>query len=171
MRQRRSHIVLTAYFWLVVAYLLLPVLIIVPLSFGRQEFLRFPPTQFGLRWYVEYFSSAAWLEATFRSLRIALFSSLLSTFLGFLGSIALERGQIPWRGVMAGLFALPAIVPQIVFALAHCAGASNNDSPYTVLAVMNADMVRADHRRHRTTERVTEGATPAVVPGGAAAGQ
>jgi len=115
---QRPSLFLTAYFWIVIAYLLMPVLIIVPLSFGRQEFMHFPPRSFGLRWYFEYFSSTPWLEATFRSLRIALSSCLLSTFLGCLGSIALERGRMPWRGFLAGVFASPAIVPQIVFALA-----------------------------------------------------
>jgi hypothetical protein len=43
--------------------------------------------------------------------------------------------------------------------------------PHTVLAVMNANMVRADRRRGRTANRVTESVTSAVVPGGAAAGQ
>ena len=34
---------LTLYFWIVVAYLLLPILIIVPTSFSAQDFLQFPP--------------------------------------------------------------------------------------------------------------------------------
>jgi hypothetical protein len=40
-----------------------------------------------------------------------------------------------------------------------------------MLAAMNANMVRADRRRGRTVNRVTKSVTPAVVPGGAAAGQ
>jgi hypothetical protein len=52
-----------------------------------------------------------------------------------------------------------------------CLGRREFHCPYTVLAVMNTDMVRPDHRRGRAVNRVTESVTPAVVPGGAAAGQ
>ena len=109
---------LTAYFWIVVAYLLMPILIVVPISFGRQEFMQFPPHSYGLRWYIAYFSSPPWLDATFRSLRIALSSSILCTVVGCLSSVALERGRVRWGGALSFLFASPAIVPQIVFALA-----------------------------------------------------
>jgi putative spermidine/putrescine transport system permease protein len=108
---------LTFYFWIVVAYLLLPILIIVPTSFSAQDFLQFPPTRLGLRWYAEYLSSAAWLEATFRSLRVACLATLLATLCGSLVAVALERGRLPERGLLSMLFAAPAIVPQIILAL------------------------------------------------------
>jgi hypothetical protein len=109
----------------------------VPLSFGRQEFLRFPPTQYGLRWYVEYFSRAAWLEAAFLSLRIALFS-----FAAFdvLGTSRLDRAPDRFRAN----------------SLCRCA---QQRWPHSVLALLIADMVRSDHRHGRTVNRVTESVT------------
>ena len=44
-----------AYFVLVLAYLLFPLLIVVPLSFGEDSFMRFPPKALTLRWYQAYF--------------------------------------------------------------------------------------------------------------------
>jgi putative spermidine/putrescine transport system permease protein len=108
---------LTVYFWIVIVYLLLPILIIVPTSFSAQDFLRFPPGRLGLRWYVEYFSSEPWLAATLRSVRIALAAAILATLCGSLAAIALERGRPPARALLSAMFAAPAIVPHIILAL------------------------------------------------------
>jgi putative spermidine/putrescine transport system permease protein len=113
----RGGRLLAIYFWVIVAYLLLPILIIVPTSFSAQDFLRFPPARLGWRWYAEYLSSSAWLEATFRSLRVASAATVIATLCGSLAAVALERGRLPVRGIIAAFFAAPAIVPQIVLAL------------------------------------------------------
>src|SRR3977135_3549459 len=49
---------------LVLLYLILPVLIIVPMSFSSTRFLTFPPPALSLRWYEEYIGNAAWMQAT-----------------------------------------------------------------------------------------------------------
>jgi ABC-type spermidine/putrescine transport system permease subunit II len=50
----------TAYA-LVTAFLLLPVLIMIPASFGNSESLEFPPHQLSLRWYREVLGDRNWL--------------------------------------------------------------------------------------------------------------
>src|SRR5713101_1620630 len=47
---------------LVLLYLILPVLIIVPMSFSSTRFLTFPPPSLSLRWYQEYIGNAAWMQ-------------------------------------------------------------------------------------------------------------
>lgn len=41
------------YVWcvLVLLFLMIPILIIVPMSFGGSDILEFPPSSFSLRWY------------------------------------------------------------------------------------------------------------------------
>lgn len=108
---------LRVYFWIVIVYLLLPVLIIVPTSFSAQDFLRFPPSNLGLRWYVDYFTSDAWIDATLRSVRVAFVAAIIATLCGSLAAVALERGRPPARPVLTAIFAAPAIVPNIILAL------------------------------------------------------
>ena len=43
---------------LICAYLMLPPLVVVVLSFSRSSFVRFPPREFSFKWYGEYFTSA-----------------------------------------------------------------------------------------------------------------
>lgn len=108
---------LSVYFWIVIAYLLLPILIVVPTSFSAQDFLRFPPAKFGTRWYEVYLTSSAWMDATYRSFRIAIAASVVATILGTMVAVALERGRLPERSVLVAAFAAPAIVPHIILAL------------------------------------------------------
>ncbi|TIW16230.1 MAG: ABC transporter permease, partial [Mesorhizobium sp.] len=56
---------------LVAAFLLLPVVFIVLLSFGSSRWLAFPPLGWTLKWYEELFADPAWLEAALTSARIA----------------------------------------------------------------------------------------------------
>lgn len=42
-------------------FLIVPVLVIVPLSFNAGSFLSYPLSGFSLRWYHEFFNSNAWL--------------------------------------------------------------------------------------------------------------
>ena len=52
----------------VLFFLILPTLIVIPMSFSGASFLEFPPTSFSLRWYEAYFSSPQWMSATKTSL-------------------------------------------------------------------------------------------------------
>ena len=51
MRASPARIMLYVISALVLVYLILPVLIIAPISFSSARFLTFPPPSFSLRWY------------------------------------------------------------------------------------------------------------------------
>ena len=72
---------------LVLVYLILPVLIIAPISFSSARFLTFPPPSFSLRWYQQYFSNAAWMQATRVTLTVALLTVMIATPLGVAASV------------------------------------------------------------------------------------
>ena len=40
---------------LIFAYLLFPILIVIPLSFSSGKYLTFPPPGFSMQWYVNFF--------------------------------------------------------------------------------------------------------------------
>ncbi len=116
--RRNSALPLTLFFWLVIAFLFFPVAVIVPMSFSAGETLRFPPENWGLRWYREYFADDLWRTATLRSLRIAAMASVLATFAGTLAAIGLDRSRRPvLAGLLSGLFMAPAIIPNVIIAL------------------------------------------------------
>lgn len=103
---------------LIGVYLLLPVLMIIPMSFGESSFLTFPPQGFSLEWYQALIDDPTWLRSALSSFSVALGSALLSVVLGTLASLALVRGRIPFRGAVLGVLLAPLIVPYVIVGLA-----------------------------------------------------
>lgn len=100
------------------AYLILPVLILVPMSFTDSQFLNFPPKSFSLRWFHNIVENPVWIQSALSSLRVALLSSVLAVVLGVLAALALVRGKIPFRGPVTAILLAPLIVPYVIIGLA-----------------------------------------------------
>ncbi|MDF3866595.1 ABC transporter permease [Pseudomonas denitrificans (nom. rej.)] len=96
-------------------FLLLPILVIVPLSFGNQRYLAFPEGGWSLRHYATLFDGA-WLVSILQSLGLALVVGALSTALAFLFATGIWL-QRRFRTVLTLIVLLPMIVPQVVSAM------------------------------------------------------
>tara|TARA_R110002020_G_scaffold109430_16_gene253153 strand:- start:20416 stop:21237 length:822 start_codon:yes stop_codon:yes gene_type:complete len=103
---------------LILIFLILPTLLIIPMSISPSSYLEFPPTGFSLRWYEEFFSDQSWLSATSFSLQIAAGTSVCATVIGTMAAIALVRGNLPGRYTIEALVLAPLIVPHIIVAIA-----------------------------------------------------
>jgi putative spermidine/putrescine transport system permease protein len=101
----------------VLLFLLLPIFVIVPISFSSAKFLTFPPPGWSLQWYVKYFTSPAWIGATWLSLKVAVLTMVLATVLGTLAALGLTRGRFPGRGAVYGVALAPMIIPVIITAI------------------------------------------------------
>ncbi|QTG17210.1 ABC transporter permease (plasmid) [Agrobacterium tumefaciens] len=98
-------------------YLLIPTLIVIPMSFSDSQYLSFPPTAFSLKWFENYFGSAEWMRATFVSLRAALLTSVLATIIGTAAAYGTWVGSARFRTTLTGFFILPLTVPSILVAI------------------------------------------------------
>jgi putative spermidine/putrescine transport system permease protein len=103
---------------LVMAFLVVPTLIVVPMSFSASQYLEFPPRQWSLRWYENYFGSASWLQATATSLKAGALTALVATPLGTLAAYGLFVSRLRWAGTVFALLITPMIVPVILVAIA-----------------------------------------------------
>jgi putative spermidine/putrescine transport system permease protein len=103
---------------LVMAFLVVPTLIVVPMSFSASQYLEFPPRQWSLRWYENYFGSASWLQATATSLKAGALTALVATPLGTLAAYGLFVSRLRWAGIVFALLITPMIVPVILVAIA-----------------------------------------------------
>jgi putative spermidine/putrescine transport system permease protein len=108
---------LAALVALALAYLALPIVVVVMLSFSSATYLRFPPPSLSLRWYEAYLGSREWLEATWLSLSVGAAVVMLSTLLGTAAAIGLARLPPRGRGPFGALILSPFIVPHIVVAI------------------------------------------------------
>ncbi|MHC4046136.1 ABC transporter permease subunit [Bradyrhizobium xenonodulans] len=100
------------------ALLLLPILVVVYLSFSSSAFFEFPAPGYSLHNYQAFISDAGWINATFTSIRVALMATSMAIVLGATLAFGLARGRIPGRGVMVTLVLSPIILPTIVVAIA-----------------------------------------------------
>jgi putative spermidine/putrescine transport system permease protein len=114
---RLGDAALAGFAGLVCIFLVLPSLIVLPMSFNANDLLRFPPQSFSFRWYASYFADADWLSATWHSFTIALAVTVLATTLGTLAALGLVRGRILLRNLYVFLMFMPMIVPPIVSAV------------------------------------------------------
>ena len=101
----------------VVLFLLAPILIVFPMSLGSSPFLSFPPQNFSLRWYGEFFNRPQWIASLWNSLQVAAIAVLGATTLGTAAALALSRLGGRVGRLLEALFILPMIVPQIILAV------------------------------------------------------
>ena len=109
--------------WLVLLFLILPILVIVPLSFNSEPFFSFTegmltlqPEAWSLRWYEQVFNDPRWLLAIKNSFIIGFFATLLATVLGTCAAVGLARDDMPLRRFITALLLSPMIVPLIITA-------------------------------------------------------
>jgi putative spermidine/putrescine transport system permease protein len=115
--ERARHYGLWAVTLGVLGFLILPILIIVPLSFSSGTFLTFPLPGVSLRWYEEFFGSAPWQRALRNSLIVASATTVVATVLGTLAALGLTRTRLPGRTLLMGLIVSPMVVPLVIVAV------------------------------------------------------
>lgn len=103
---------------LILLFLLLPTLIIVPMSLGEAAFIQFPPHGLTFKWYYAYFADADWMRATWFSIRTAFATTVAATLIGTLAAISFVRGSLPGTSIVQSVTLAPMIVPHIVIAIA-----------------------------------------------------
>jgi putative spermidine/putrescine transport system permease protein len=102
---------------LVLGFLILPIVIIVPLSFSSGSFLSFPLPGLSLRWYHELFTSAPWQLSLRNSLIVASATTIAATVLGTLAALGLTRTRLPGHTLLMGLIVSPMVVPLVIVAV------------------------------------------------------
>ncbi|MFO1281872.1 MAG: ABC transporter permease subunit [Burkholderiales bacterium] len=102
----------------VLGFLVLPLVVVVPLSLSSGELLTLPVPGYSLRWYEDFFSSGQWLLATRNSFVVGVATAALATLLGTLAALGLFLGRFRGKAVLIGLLSTPMVVPVVVTAAA-----------------------------------------------------
>ena len=116
MQQGRSRF-LTAVLWLGMAFLYIPLILLVIYSFNHSKLV---PVWGGwsLRWYAELFRSEEVWAAVWLSLRIAVVNATFATMLGTLAGIAMVRfGRFRGRTLFGGMLSAPLVMPEVITGL------------------------------------------------------
>ena len=108
---------------LILFFLIMPILVIIPLSFNAgdyftftKEMLALDPAGYSLQLYHDFFTNPNWQGAVRNSVIISIFSTLIATTLGTLAALGLSQAQMPAKSAIMALLLSPMIVPLIISA-------------------------------------------------------
>ena len=111
--RRLTRAVKSTYLALVLAFLYVPIAIMVALSFNASV-SRAEWTGFTLDWYVKLFHSSAIIAALQVTLEVAVAATIVSTILGTLGAIGMHAMKKGWATLLTNVSYLPMTTPDIV---------------------------------------------------------
>lgn len=103
---------------LTLAFLLLPIVAALPLSFNAVPFFSFPMPGLSLRWYEQFLGSDAWRRAIANSLLIASLTTLIATPLGVVAALGVTRASPRLRRAVTAILLAPLVTPVVISAVA-----------------------------------------------------
>ena len=102
---------------LIYLFLTLPSLLVIPMSFGGSGSLSFPPKEFSLDLYRQFFTSPVWTGSLLESLRVGALTAICATIIGSLSAYGLMRGTFPGKKFLGFVLLSPILLPAIVIGL------------------------------------------------------
>jgi len=115
--QSRRAPLLSAYAFLVYAFLYFPIVVLVVYSFNGSGVAGFPPANWTFDWYRQLFSDGALWDAVLNSVEVAAVAVAIALGLGVPAALALDRTNFPGKALFRRLVLLPLILPGIITGL------------------------------------------------------
>lgn len=111
-----ARVVEPVYLGLIAIYILVPLVVLFPVSFSSADVLIFPPPGYSLRWFEKILGNPEWVAAAFTSLRIGAATCALSLLLATLTVLGFGR-HFRFQAAAEAIVLSPLSVPAVVFAL------------------------------------------------------
>ena len=102
---------------IIMCLLVIPTVIVIPMSFSDSQYLEFPPQTWSLRWYHEYLDTPRWMNATVTSLKVASLTMLVATPFGTMAAYGLFVSGSRLGKMVFFMLMTPMIVPVILIAI------------------------------------------------------
>jgi putative spermidine/putrescine transport system permease protein len=109
--------ILRSFTFLMLAFLVVPALTVIPVSFSSGTIIGFRFPGYSTGWYSEVVTAPAWQAGIVNSLIIGCSATLLSTVIGTLGALGIRRLTPRMRIPMLVLALFPLMVPIVIIAL------------------------------------------------------
>ena len=113
---RVGHISLTVFFWVLVAFLYVPIAFLALFSLNDGD-PSFPLSGFTTHWYGDVLSNDSLIGSLWRSATVATVSSMIAVALGVLVSFALLRRRFFGKPAVSALVFSPLVIPYLVFGI------------------------------------------------------
>ena len=111
-----ARLVEPAYLGVISVFILLPLVVLIPVSFSAADVLIFPPPGYSLRWFEKILGSPEWVAAALTSLRIGAATCVVTLLMAILTVLGFGR-HFRFQGAAEALLLSPLTVPSVVFSL------------------------------------------------------
>ena len=112
---RRALVVVCTLIYL---FLMLPILVVFPISLSSAPYMQFPPPGLSWQWYERYLDDPQWVDATWRSLYVGAATAVMALALGVPLAFRLVRSRFWGRAFVERLALAPIVVPTIILSIA-----------------------------------------------------
>lgn len=116
MSEKKPSLWLRIYAIIAYSYIYLPIALLVIFSFNTQK-LNIRWEGFTLHWYKVLFQDQEVLLATRNTMIIAFISTIVSTIIGTLAALALQRYRFPGYTFAESTMYIPVIIPEVVMGI------------------------------------------------------
>lgn len=113
-----SRVIFWASTLFALAFLIVPLVLIMPLAFNESSFLTYPMEGFSLKWFHEVFAQEQWVRSFFNSLKVAIGTTIVALLVGGLAATGVMLLNRWLQTILTALFVSPMVVPSIVIGVA-----------------------------------------------------
>lgn len=104
------------YIWyavtiILVIFIMAPIIVIIPASFGAGSMFNFPPKEWSFVNYVALANDSRMLSSVWLSLYVGVLSVIIACLIGVLSALGIVKGKLPFKNFLESLFLGPLIVP------------------------------------------------------------
>jgi putative spermidine/putrescine transport system permease protein len=103
---------------LVYIFLAAPIVVVLFSSLTTTDYIVFPPKGLTLKWYTELVNHPEFIQSFMLSIGVAFGTSIISTIVGTMTSIAVVRYQFKGKTAIMQLVGSPLLIPSVVFGVA-----------------------------------------------------
>ena len=116
--ERTAYVGMRLFTALVLAFLVVPIVVVFPLSLTAGQLLVFPLPGWSLQWYEDFFTNSLWTDALLNSTVIGLAATVLATGLGTAAALGLHGSRFRLKPWIVGALCAPLAVPVVITAVA-----------------------------------------------------
>lgn len=99
-------------------FLVLPVVVVIPMSLTPRRYIEFPPSGISFWAFQDFFSDPQWTGAAWISLRVAVLAAIIAVIAGATAAIAMHRSTAPGRSTIIGVILVPLAIPTVALGIA-----------------------------------------------------
>ncbi|GAA4875827.1 ABC transporter permease [Paenibacillus vulneris] len=104
--------------FLVVLFVISPLLVVIPVSLTSKNVLSFPPQGFSFKWYAKIADRPEFIDAFIFSLELAAITAVLATLVGILGALAIHKYHFRGKKFIHALMLSPLTIPSLIIGIA-----------------------------------------------------